>query len=112
MIRTDRRKHRRIKCRVIVERVGPTVDISAAGISVLMANPVPEGCEVRLAFPLPEAEWPVQCHGRVVHVSSCKIDPELREVGIQFMRIMARDRKAIADYVCSRADVTAWTPGG
>ena len=112
MIRTDSRKHRRIKCRVIVEDVGPTIDISAGGISVLMANPMPEGSEVRLAFQLPETERSVQCHGRIVHVSSSTIDPELNEVGVQFMRIMARDRKVIADYVLGRADVAAWAPGG
>ena len=112
MIQAESRKHTRIKCRVIVERAGPTIDISAGGVSVLMANPVSQGAEVRLAFHLPEAERAVQCHGRVVHVSSCTIDPALHEVGIQFMRIMARDRKAIADYVCNRADVAAWAPGG
>ncbi|MBN2583047.1 MAG: PilZ domain-containing protein [Planctomycetes bacterium] len=109
MIGTDSRKHQRIKCRVIVEHVGPTVDLSAGGIRVLMANPMTEGAEVRLAFQLPESEELVQCHGRVVYIDDSEIDPDLREVGIQFLRMMARHRQALADYVGSRADGQAWT---
>ncbi|HOI55538.1 MAG TPA: PilZ domain-containing protein [Phycisphaerae bacterium] len=104
MIKTDSRKHQRIKCRVIVEHVGPTVDLSAGGIRVLMANPITEGTEVRLAFQLPESEELVQCHGRVAYVDQSQIDAELREVGIQFLRMMARHRQAIAEYVDGRAD--------
>ncbi len=112
MIRTESRKHGRIKCRVIVEGVGPTIDIAAGGLSVLVANAAPEGAELPLVFHLPESERPVKCHGRVVHVSPSNIDPDLRQMGVQFMRMMARDHKAIADYVISRSDRTAWSQTG
>jgi Tfp pilus assembly protein PilZ len=104
MIKTDKRKHQRIKCRVIVEHVGPTMDLSAGGVRVLTANPIAEGTEVRLAFQLPESEEMVQCHGRVAYVDQSPIDADLREVGIQFLRMMARHRQAIAEYVAGRVD--------
>jgi len=106
MTGTDTRRHARIGCRVIVDTVGPTTDISAGGIRILTANPLAKGTEVKLMFELPEAEEPIQCHGRVVHVVPSLIDGDLFEMGIQYQRIMARDRDAIRRYVTERADTS------
>lgn len=105
--RAERRHHRRIGCRVIVEKLGPSSDISAGGIRILTANPSPPDTEVRLAFELPESEESVQCHGRVVRIAPSPIDEELFEVGIQYQRMMARHREAIRQYVASRYDEMA-----
>jgi c-di-GMP-binding flagellar brake protein YcgR len=103
----DCRKHPRIKCRAIVDNVGPTLDVSAGGVRVLTAHPLPEGTEVRLAFQLPDADEPVHCHGRVVHAGRSLIDADLYEMGIQYQRMMARHRTAITQYVHRRADGAA-----
>ena len=104
MIVADSRQHARIRLRVIVDKVGPSTDISAGGIRVLTANPLPQGAEIRLAFELPEAEEPMQCHGRVVHVGPSSIDQDLSEMGIRYQRMMTRHRDAIRRYVSERAD--------
>jgi len=104
MIAADSRHHARIRLRVIVDRLGPSADISAGGIRVLTANPLPPGAEVRLAFELPETEAPMQCHGCVVHVGPSRIDTDLFEMGIRYQRMMSRDRDAIRRYVSERAD--------
>jgi c-di-GMP-binding flagellar brake protein YcgR len=108
MIQTESRHHPRLKCRVIIEAVGSTIDLSEGGVCVLVAKPLPEGAEVQLAFQLPESEETALCHGRVVRVAPSSIDKELYEVGIQFLRLMTRDREAIARYVQSRADARSW----
>jgi Tfp pilus assembly protein PilZ len=107
MIMTELRKHPRIKCRLIVDRLGPTTDMSAGGLRVLTANPQPEGSEVRLAFQLPESEETVQCHGSVMHVTQSTIDKDLFEVGIQYQRMMTRNREAIEAYVRERVEDAA-----
>ena len=102
--KTDHRKHPRLKCRIIVENLGPTLDISAGGLRVLTANPARTGAEVRLVFQMPEAEEILQCHGRVAHVTPSDIDPELAEIGLQFQRLMTRHREALQIYVNDRID--------
>ncbi len=108
MLQTESRLHPRLKCRVIIETVGATLDLSEGGVCVLVAKPLPEGDEVQLAFQLPESEETARCHGRIVRVGPSSIDKELFEVGIQFLRLMPRDREAIARYVQSRADARSW----
>jgi Tfp pilus assembly protein PilZ len=105
MLTTESRAHPRIKCRVIVEKLGPTTDLSAGGLCVLTTNPLPAGSEVRLAFSLPDDGPPLQCHGRVVRVAPSTIDRELYEVGLQYQRMMSRDREALSAYVAGLADL-------
>jgi len=104
MVRTDSRRYPRIKCRVIVDHLGPTLDLSAGGLRVLTARPAPPGAEVQLAFQMPETELQLHCHGRVVHVLRSPIDQDLFEIGIQFQRMMTRHRAAIQAYVGERVD--------
>jgi PilZ domain-containing protein len=103
MITTDLRKHPRIKSRVIVDKLGPTLDISGGGLRVLTANPQPEGAEVRLAFLLPESDDAVQCHGHVIHVARSPIDDDLFEMGIRYQRMMTRSREDLEAYIAVRA---------
>lgn len=107
MITTELRRHPRIRCRLIVDRLGPTIDMSAGGMRVLSANPQPKGAEVRLAFQLPESEETVLCHGCVTHVTQSEIDHDLYEMGIQYQRMMTRNREAIELYVQQRAEEDA-----
>lgn len=107
MIATELRKSPRIRCRLIVDRLGPTIDMSAGGLRVLTANPQPAGGEVRLVFQLPESEETVQCHGCVTHVTQSEIDKDLFEMGIQYQRMMTRNREAIELYVQQRAEEDA-----
>ena len=100
----EHRRHTRIKCRAIVDSLGPTLDLSAGGLRILTAHPVPEGSEVRLAFQLPEGQDLLQCHGSVIHVTRSAIDDDLFEVGIQFQRMMSRHRERISTYVRQRVD--------
>lgn len=100
----ENRKHARMKCRVIVDSVGSTIDMSAGGLRVLMANPLAIGSEVALSFQLPESEEQVQCHGRVAHVSRSRVDRDLREVGIQFLRMLSRHREALDRYTAERTE--------
>jgi len=104
MVTTELRRHPRIRCRLIVDHLGPTIDLSAGGLRVLSANPQPQGAEVRLAFQLPETEETVLCHGRVTHVTQSAIDKDLHEMGIQYQRMMTRNREAIELYVRQRAE--------
>lgn len=104
MITTDNRRQARIRCRIIVENVGPTLEVSAGGLRVLTANPLSAGSEIRLAFDLPETDESLQCHGRVVHVRPSAIDRDLYEMGIQYQRMMTRHRLALEAYVNQRAD--------
>jgi c-di-GMP-binding flagellar brake protein YcgR len=108
MIQTESRLHPRLKCRVIIETIGSTIDLSEGGACVLVAKPLPEGAEVQLAFQLPESEETARGHGRVVRVAQSSIDKELFEVGLQFLRLETGDREAIARYVQTRADARSW----
>lgn len=102
MIGSECRRTQRVRCRVIVERLGPTIDLSPGGLRLLMGRPPAPGTELRLAFQLPEAADTLQCHGCVIHVSPSEIDDDLAEVGVEFQRMMSRDCRAVADYVASR----------
>jgi Tfp pilus assembly protein PilZ len=77
-----------------VDALGPTLNISAGGMCVLMADPLREGTKPTLTFTLPDETEPIICRGRIVWCRPSKIDPELFEVGVSFAEISdeARDR--------------------
>jgi c-di-GMP-binding flagellar brake protein YcgR len=99
MLRTELRTAPRITTRITVESVGPTLNISAGGMCVLMADPMREGTSPRLSFLLPDDPAPIECKGRIVWCRASKIDPELYEVGLTFLDITAADQQRVARFV-------------
>ncbi len=99
MLRTEQRGNPRITTRITVESVGPTLNISAGGMCVLMADPLREGSKPTLTFSLPDDPDPIICHGRIVWCRPSKIDPDLYEVGLTFLEISDADRGRVMEFV-------------
>jgi|WetSurMetagenome_2_1015567.scaffolds.fasta_scaffold12369_6 Tfp pilus assembly protein PilZ len=99
MLRTEQRGTPRITTRITVESIGPTVNISAGGLCVLMADPFRVGTKPRLTFTLPDELEPVVCTAKIVWCRPSTIDPELFEVGLSFEAIGDEDRRRVLDFV-------------
>jgi hypothetical protein len=99
MLRTEQRSTPRITTRLTVESVGPTLNISAGGMCVLMTDPMREGLTPTLTFTLPEDPEPVVCEAKIAWCRTSKIDPELYEVGLTFTRISDADRDRVSEFV-------------
>ena len=99
MLRTEMRTSPRITTRITVESIGPTLNISAGGMCVLMADPMREGTTPLLTFCLPDEDRPVCCKARITWCRASKIDPELYEVGLAFVDISDENRQRIMDFV-------------
>jgi len=99
MLRTELRTSPRITTRLTVESIGPTLNISAGGMCVLMADPMREGTTPTLQFTFPDDDVPVFCKGRITWCRASKIDPDLFEVGLAFIDIREEDRQRITDFV-------------
>ncbi len=100
----QRRRDARVPCRMIVERVGPAIDLSASGLRVLSANPLPAGSVVSLTFEVPEIGASVKCTGSVVHVTPSRFDRDLLEMGVAFDDLSGESRKQIEGYVALRSE--------
>lgn len=99
-----RRRYARVPCRMIVQRVGPTVDLSEGGMRILSANPLQKGSDLPLEFELPETAETVRCRGSVVHVSPSRFDRELVEIGVAFQDLTPTGHEQIVNFVAARAD--------
>jgi len=99
MLRTELRTSPRITTRLTVESIGPTLNISAGGMCVLMADPMREGTTPTLQFSLPDEDVPIVCKGRITWCRASTIDPDLFEVGVAFIDIRDEDRQRIVDFV-------------
>jgi len=99
MLRTEMRTSPRITTRITIESIGPTLNISAGGMCVLMADPMREGTTPLLRFTLPDDETPVSCKGRITWCRASKIDPDLYEVGVAFVDIRDEDRRRVMRFV-------------
>ena len=99
MLRTEQRGSPRITTRITVESIGPTVNISAGGMCVLMADPFRVGTRPRLTFTLPDDLEPVVCTAKIAWCRPSTIDPELFEVGLSFETVSDDDRRRIMDFV-------------
>ena len=105
MLRTESRSEPRITARLIVESVGPTLNLSVGGMCVLMANQFKTGVEVSLQFKLPGIEQSIHCKSCVVWAKRSDIDRDLYEVGLSFVDISDADRQVIEQFIDSRAGV-------
>ena len=99
MLRTENRSQPRITTRITVESVGPTVNISAGGMCVLMADPMREGLTPTITFELPDDPEPVVAKARIVWCRTSRIDPELYEVGLTFTEMSDESRRRVLEFV-------------
>jgi Tfp pilus assembly protein PilZ len=99
MLRTELRTSPRITTRITIEAVGPTVNISAGGMCVLMADPMREGAAPIVAFNLPDDPAAITCRGQIMWCKPSRIDPELFEVGLTFVDISDADRERVTGFV-------------
>jgi c-di-GMP-binding flagellar brake protein YcgR len=99
MLRTEQRGSPRITTRITVESVGPTLNISAGGMCVLMADPMREGSKPTLSFQLPDDPKTIVCTGKIAWCRPSRIDPELFEVGVTFAEISDDDRSRVMGFV-------------
>ncbi|HET6441337.1 MAG: PilZ domain-containing protein [Phycisphaerae bacterium] len=99
MLRTENRSQPRITTRITVESVGPTVNISAGGMCVLMADPMREGLTPTITFELPDEPKPVVAKARIVWCRTSRIDPELYEVGLTFTELSDESRRRVLEFV-------------
>jgi len=99
MLRTENRSQPRITTRITVESVGPTVNISAGGMCVLMADPMREGLTPTITFELPDDPKPVVAKARIVWCRTSRIDPELYEVGLTFTEMSDESRRSVLEFV-------------
>ena len=99
MLRTEQRGSPRITTRITVESIGPTLNISAGGMCVLMADPMREGSRPTLSFSLPDDTDVITCRGLISWCRPSRIDPELFEVGLAFEDISDVDRRKVTDFV-------------
>ena len=99
MLRTENRSQPRITTRITVESVGPTVNISAGGMCVLMADPMREGLTPTITFELPDDPKPVVAKARIIWCRTSRIDPELYEVGLTFTEMTDENRQRVLGFV-------------
>jgi len=99
MLRTENRSQPRITTRITVESVGPTVNISAGGMCVLMADPMREGLTPTITFELPDDPKPVVAKARIIWCRTSRIDPELYEVGLTFTEMSDECRRRVLEFV-------------
>ena len=82
---------------------GFSTDISAGGVFVATVYALPVGAEVDLSFTLPSGAK-IEVHGAVrwTREVNDKIPDSFPGMGIQFINLNERDRKAIEQFVASR----------
>jgi uncharacterized protein (TIGR02266 family) len=90
------RKHLRVDAKVTVSYLGPTKNLSAGGMCVIVDSPLAIGSEVQLEFALPGNGEPIRCGAQVVW--SDKVRSKC-EVGLVFLNISADDKARIDDFV-------------
>jgi uncharacterized protein (TIGR02266 family) len=93
---TEFRKHLRVDARVTVSYLGPTKNLSAGGMCVIMDSPLAIGSEVELEFGLPGRGEPVRCSAQVVWSDKAR---SKCEVGLVFLDISEEDRARVEDFV-------------
>jgi len=99
MLRTEKRSQPRITTRITIESVGPTLNISAGGMCVLMADPMREGLAPTITFELPDDPQPVVAKARIIWCRTSNIDPDLYEVGLTFIEMSDADRRRVVEFV-------------
>lgn len=94
--KTDFRKHLRVDARVTVSYLGPTKNLSAGGMCVIVDSPLAIGSEVQLEFALPGNGEPIQCDAQVIWADKTR---SKCEVGLVFLNLSADAKARIEDFV-------------
>lgn len=93
---TEFRKHLRVDARVTVSYLGPTKNLSAGGMCVIVDTPLAIGSEVQLEFALPGNGEPIRCDAQVVWADKAR---SKCEVGLVFLNISTDHKARIDDFV-------------
>ena len=92
----ESRKHLRVDAKVTVSYMGPTKNLSAGGMCVVVDNPLAVGSEAELEFKLPGSTEPITCTGRVVWADRARSKCEL---GLVFLDLSDEGRTRIEAFV-------------
>jgi Tfp pilus assembly protein PilZ len=92
----ESRKHLRVDAKVTVSYMGPTKNLSAGGMCVVVENPLAVGSEAQLDFTLPDSGTPISCIGRVVWADRARSKCEL---GLVFLDLPDEARARIEEFV-------------
>lgn len=92
----ESRKHLRVDAKVTVSYMGPTKNLSAGGMCVVVDNPLAVGAEAELEFTLPGSTEPISCTGRVIWVDRAR---SKCEIGLVFLDLPDEGRAKIDDFV-------------
>jgi len=92
----ESRKHLRVDAKVTVSYMGPTKNLSAGGMCVVVDNPLAIGSEAQLEFTLPGGTTPISCLGRVVWADRARSKCEL---GLVFLDLPEEGKAKIEEFV-------------
>ncbi len=95
---TESREHLRVDAKVTISYLGPTKNLSAGGMCVMMDSPLEVGAEPQLEFTLPDDQNSISCTAQVVW-SEKGHSGQKTEVGLVFMDISSEDKARIEEFV-------------
>ena len=94
----ESREHLRVEAKVTISYLGPTKNLSAGGMCVMMDSPLAVGSEAQLEFTLPDDPNPICCAGQVVWSDKVR-SSQKTEVGLVFLDVSSADKARIEDFV-------------
>jgi c-di-GMP-binding flagellar brake protein YcgR len=95
---TESREHLRVDAKVTISYLGPTKNLSAGGMCVMMESPLAVGAEPQIEFTLPDDPNLISCTAQVVWSEKAR-SRQKTEVGLVFMDISSEDKARIEDFV-------------
>jgi len=95
---TESREHLRVDAKVTISYLGPTKNLSAGGMCVMMDSPLEVGAEPQIEFTLPDDANLIYCTAQVVWSEKAR-SGQKTEVGLVFMDVSSEDKARIEDFV-------------
>jgi len=90
---TESREHLRVDAKVTISYLGPTKNLSAGGMCVMMDSPLEVGAEPQIEFTLPDDANLISCWSEKARSG------QKTEVGLVFMDVSSEDKARIEDFV-------------
>lgn len=86
-----------------IRRVEYALNLSASGIALHLARPLPAGETLALGLRLPDGGGPLELHGRVAWSEAVARTgrPRFREVGLRFEGVGEAERRRLARFVAA-----------